>query len=273
MDCKSSANNFGLSLFTINGRNNEGRVTTYFMAVLPDETEDTFVRVLQHFKEIIPMSPAIVVLDQDAACIAAVRKVLPSSFISLDEWHLQKSQLKNAQHWCKDINWGSWVTEMSRDLYMLRHCLREDSFLKSREQFEAKYFTNFNETLPRCFNFLFHTFPELVLPLHSNRRAPFRFLCQGSGYTENSNSLYKSNIPEKRIRLSEVPIQMNEITKMKSDPSINYEIKSKHLSNKLANSSLQIPIELLRKFLKTYTKYSIEKFIQISLKNSINFVV
>ena len=43
MDCKSNDNRFAFSLFTINGRANSGKDTTYFMAIIPTETEDKFI--------------------------------------------------------------------------------------------------------------------------------------------------------------------------------------------------------------------------------------
>lgn len=103
MDCKANANRFGMSLFTINGRTNSAHITTYFMAILPNETEEILVKVLSHFSEVISVSPAIISIDQNAACIAAIKPVFPLSFISLDAWHFNKNQLENVQQRCNKI--------------------------------------------------------------------------------------------------------------------------------------------------------------------------
>lgn len=94
MDCKVSSNRFGLPMFSINGRTKFGDVCTFFMGFLPDQTEESFIWVLQQFQSCIPVSPAMVAVDQDAACISAISKVMPSSFICLDEWHVKRTKRK-----------------------------------------------------------------------------------------------------------------------------------------------------------------------------------
>ena len=162
---------------------------------------------------------------------------------------------------------------MSKDVYLLRQCSTEDSFHKITEQFQQKYFTNFGESWPKGFNFLFYSFPELVLPFYRNRKAPYPFLFQGSFYIESSNSIYKAKITKKNIRLSEVPLEMNEIVNCRTGENFKCEIRSKQLHNKLASSALNIPFESLKIFIQKYTQYSNDTFIQVCLRNSMKYVV
>lgn len=85
MDCKVSANRFGLPLFLINVRRKYGDMCTYFMGFIPDQSEESFFWILRQFRSCIPVSPAMITVDQDIACISAIGKVMPNSFICLDE--------------------------------------------------------------------------------------------------------------------------------------------------------------------------------------------
>ena len=66
-----------------------------FMGFLADETESTFVWLLSCFKEFYCLAPAMVALYQQAACMQACANAFPSTYITPDDWHLNKNKLKN----------------------------------------------------------------------------------------------------------------------------------------------------------------------------------
>lgn len=72
MDCKTIVNRFSYPLMCINSRSQSRQVCTFFMGVIPSETEESPTWMLQKFLSVVPVSPGIVFIDQDAALIAAV---------------------------------------------------------------------------------------------------------------------------------------------------------------------------------------------------------
>lgn len=155
IDCKAIANRFSFPLVSINGRMAHGQIRTFFMGFVPSETEEGFTWMLRKFISVVPVSPGMVCMDQYAGLIAAVKKVLPNCFLTLDDWHLNKNQLKNVSSWCHKIRKVTSNTEMSNDL----HCMRRSStiveFQSRRAQFEHKYFMEFNMALPRWYSFMY----------------------------------------------------------------------------------------------------------------------
>lgn len=75
IDCKAVANRYDFPLFTINVRANEGATVTFFMAFIGGETEAHFTDILSRFKSIIPLSSALISMDQCLDCITATEKV------------------------------------------------------------------------------------------------------------------------------------------------------------------------------------------------------
>lgn len=142
IDCKALSNRFRCPLLTINGRTPDGKVCTLFMGFLRSETEPCFRWMLQRFRSANAVPPYMVVLDQNAAMIAAVRAILPNRFLYLDEWHLKNNQLKNTATWCTKILRPSWAEIMSDDLHGLRRCCDLEVFKGCTGVFE-KYFTSF----------------------------------------------------------------------------------------------------------------------------------
>lgn len=65
------------------------------MGFIGGEAEQDFTELLSPFKSMIPISPTMITMDQSAACISATEKVFYRSFIVLDEWLLNKNQIKN----------------------------------------------------------------------------------------------------------------------------------------------------------------------------------
>ena len=95
IDCKSVANVYGIPRIGFAGRTNEGRNVIYMMGVIFDQTEDSMVWAMEQFNHMCPASPNVVALDQDMAGINAARKVWPSPYVMLDEWHMNMNQMKN----------------------------------------------------------------------------------------------------------------------------------------------------------------------------------
>lgn len=94
IDAKAVANRYGIPLITVKGRRNEGHVCTFFMGFLPGETEKSFKWFLERLKSCLPTSPCLVAVEQDSACIAALQTVVPATFITLDECHLNQDPKK-----------------------------------------------------------------------------------------------------------------------------------------------------------------------------------
>jgi len=65
------------------------------MGFLATQCEVDIAWVLKEMKRTMPAEPNKVTTDQDMAFINACRKVFPTSFQLLDEWHLNQNQIRN----------------------------------------------------------------------------------------------------------------------------------------------------------------------------------
>ena len=151
------------------------------MALIPNETEQSLPEVISHFSSIIPTSPLVINVDQDAACITAIRSIFPSSLICLDEWHLNQNQLKNCQEWCNKIGRRMWAEEMINDIHALRKSCHIPVFETRRSTIEKKYFHNFNENAPKWFSFLYTYFPQMTVFGIRNEKVSRRFCSREAG--------------------------------------------------------------------------------------------
>lgn len=101
------------------------------------------------------------------------------------------------------------------------------------------------DPLPKWYSVLYHSRPDLVCTCYKNQYAPHRFLFQGSGYSETSNSSYKRQILDPKVRLSKIPEIMERITEEKLMKRAQYDKNSAMITNKLQSSALRIPIQML----------------------------
>lgn len=65
------------------------------MGFVPSETEESFKYILQKFRSTFQVSLGIGVVSQNAEVIGAIPTLLPNTFITLQDWHPNKNQLKN----------------------------------------------------------------------------------------------------------------------------------------------------------------------------------
>lgn len=112
-DCKSVSNRSTYPLFLINGRNHSGEVCCFVhgFRTITNRKEHQVNAAKVCFGG--PISPGMVVVDQDAALMATVRKNMRNNLLAFDGWHLNKNQLKNATAWCWKIKRPAWKREMT----------------------------------------------------------------------------------------------------------------------------------------------------------------
>ena len=274
IDCKAIANRFGLPLITINGRTNCGQVCTFFMGFLPDTTEESFTWALSSFKEVIPVSPAMIYVDQDMACISAIRSVFSSSVICLDDWHINKNQMRNVITYCRSINQPTLYRSLSNQLFFLRNTTGLTTFLSGRESLERTFFYQYQRNPPRWYNFLYRENPEMICVCYKDINMSRRFLFQGTGYTEASNSSFRSHILGKKTRVAQIPEEMKKITLLRRQDRRNSEPKTINaVRNKLGEINLGLAEETLDIIVQNFTPYSIRKFIDLSVKASGHYYV
>lgn len=85
LDFKAVSNPFGVPLVEINGRDNSGSLFTFFIDFIADETSESLVWVLESLKSIVNGSLSSFAIDQSTSIMAAIKKVFPVSYITLDE--------------------------------------------------------------------------------------------------------------------------------------------------------------------------------------------
>lgn len=215
----------------------------------------------------------MVVVDQNAAMIAAVRSVFPNSFIVLDDWHLNKNQLRNTAVWCAKISRQSWAADMSRDLHMMRKLGTLEQLHSKREAFEEKYFTSIGMDPPKWYKFLYHSNPSMVVEYYKKVYMPFRFLFQGTGYSEASNSMFAHHIVRRRIPIHEVPQAMIELTERRiANRNAALENK-KGVFNRLSSSPLSVPRAELMNLCQFYSCFCLKKFLRCSVQEQVHYKV
>ncbi|XP_062104971.1 protein FAR-RED IMPAIRED RESPONSE 1-like [Humulus lupulus] len=79
--------------------NHHYRTIVFAVALLYDETEETYTSVLEEFLECMKNKPPLVVVtDGDHAMAKAIQKIFPTSVHRLCAWHLQNNVTINAPH-------------------------------------------------------------------------------------------------------------------------------------------------------------------------------
>lgn len=201
MDCKGNANDYSLSLVTMNTRNNYGLASAVFMGFLADETFETFIWQFRCF------NPCMIAMDQQSACLGACRQVFRNTYITLDDWHLNQNQVENVWRWLCKIGKRDWNVEVNDELFLLRNSGSPESF-QERSVLEAKYDTPFTKELSEWYKSLYHTQARVVVSCYKKRACDPRFLFQGSGYSESSNTIYQRLVTMKEVPIYEVPFEM-----------------------------------------------------------------
>lgn len=186
IEFKPITNRFRYLLFSIDVRTHSGQVHIFFMDFVPSETQWSFRWMLQKFVSVVQVSPGMVLVDQDAAVMAELQKIMPNSFLTLDERHLNKNQLENVAEWCSSIYRPTWNKEMNNDLHSIRRSKTFEELNERRNVFKSKYFLAFDCTLQRWYSFLYCQNLSLLRRLQK----PMRFLYQGTGYSESARLMF-----------------------------------------------------------------------------------
>ena len=84
-------NRYGMPFIPFVGLNNHRKTTVFGCAIVSDETEQTYVWLLQTFlRSMCQKMPKSVITDADAAMIKAIREVLPDVWHRICTWHIEK---------------------------------------------------------------------------------------------------------------------------------------------------------------------------------------
>ncbi|XP_062085328.1 protein FAR1-RELATED SEQUENCE 5-like [Humulus lupulus] len=98
-DSTYKKNSYNKPLLIFVGLNHHYRTIVFVVALLYDETEETYTWVLEEFLECMKNKPPpVVVIDGDHAVAKAIQKVFPTSVHRLCAWHLQNNVTINAPH-------------------------------------------------------------------------------------------------------------------------------------------------------------------------------
>lgn len=140
IDGKFAANRFGLPLVSLTGWYNEGHVKLFAMGFLRAEDESSIMWFLKEFVSTVRVTPKVVFTGASASIIGAVKKVLPETFVLLDEWHLNQRQHANVTGTLRTMGKSNKSRTMEGDLFRIRRSTDIYSFRKRRQAFEWKWF-------------------------------------------------------------------------------------------------------------------------------------
>nr|XP_045084691.1 protein FAR1-RELATED SEQUENCE 5-like [Aegilops tauschii subsp. strangulata] len=92
-------NRYGMPFIPFVGLNNHRKTTVFGCAIVLDETEETYVWLLQTFlRSMCQKMPKSVITDADAAMIKAIREVLPDMWHRICTWHIEKNMKIHLSH-------------------------------------------------------------------------------------------------------------------------------------------------------------------------------
>ena len=91
--CNTDKYKLLLMIFSIIDSQRKSNIIT--MALLPDETKETFQTVLEDFLTIHKVAPRVIVTDQDKALSYAIDTKFLESHHILCHWHLKQNIAKN----------------------------------------------------------------------------------------------------------------------------------------------------------------------------------
>ena len=114
-------------------------MTVFFTGFLSSQREEEFQWLLQCFKKFVNVPPRLVVCDQNSSIINSVESVFPSTLVILEDWHLNKNQLKNIMSLAKSLGDTSRSKEVSKALWELRETREESQFLERRLLFQEQH--------------------------------------------------------------------------------------------------------------------------------------
>lgn len=121
---------------------------------------------------------------------------------------------------------------------------------------------------------LYHQHPEMITICYRNICVKRRFYFQGSGYTDSSNALYKKEMLDTKIRLSNIPhvLKMKTLETLETRKVVSL-LKVSFLRKRIMRTNVRIPLKIIDGFLDTYISYSIHKFLDETVPKSTYYVV
>ena len=161
LDAKSLANSYDIPFVSFGGRDNNGKILIYFMGFFPNERSESMSWFVRCFKEFVAVCPRVVSCDQDAAIHCAVKENMPTSLIFLDEWHLNRNQLKNSGMEAGRSKGKFKMDDLNAKLHDLRKSVTREAFKSKRREIERSFFASGD--LPKWFTGLYYTKPEMVV--------------------------------------------------------------------------------------------------------------
>lgn len=273
IDCIPNAHASAITLVTIHGRTNAGQPCVFAMGFLADETTEEFEWLLSKFKSFILVVPAMIAVDQHAACMKAARKVFPSTYITLDDYPVNKSQNTNISSYLRIVDRSAWCNEMNSELDIVRKSRNPHSFIERREQFERKYFRAFSEYLPNWYQDLYYGDARIMLDCYNKVACDTRLLFQVSGCTESSNSMYKEIVALMKLPIGKVPREMERVTSSLLRVRHLEETTNVHaMVMKLQWCHLGMSNAVLEKSAQTYTLLALKVFYSISIRLAQNYM-
>ena len=139
IDAKAFACTYDIPLVSINGRDNNGRLLTFFMGFIASEKKENYRWFLLHFRKLYRIPPKFMCLDHCLVSITAAKEVIPETHLMLDEYHLNINQLKHCQSLKAVCTAHIDAPEVNSALYLLRRSPTEAIFLERRTQFETQF--------------------------------------------------------------------------------------------------------------------------------------
>ncbi|KAK1618754.1 hypothetical protein QYE76_024271 [Lolium multiflorum] len=123
-DSTYKMNRYRMPFIPFVGLNNHRRTTVFGCAIVSDETEETYVWLLQTFlKAMCQKKPLSVITDADSAMIRAIRTVFPDVWHRICSWHVEKNMKIHLSH--KSLGEFRWKTENTeiwlKRMYRKRH--------------------------------------------------------------------------------------------------------------------------------------------------------
>nr|XP_051190431.1 uncharacterized protein LOC127303766 [Lolium perenne] len=97
--CTYKMNRYRMPFIPFVGLNNHRRTMVFGCAIVSDETEETYVWLLQTFlKAMCQKKPLSVITDADSAMIRAIRTVFPDVWHRICSWHVEKNMKIHLSH-------------------------------------------------------------------------------------------------------------------------------------------------------------------------------
>nr|XP_045087992.1 protein FAR1-RELATED SEQUENCE 5-like [Aegilops tauschii subsp. strangulata] len=98
-DSTYKMNRYGMPFIPFVGLNNHRKTTVFACAIVSDETEETYVWLLETFlRSMCQKMPMSVITDADAAMIKAIRQVFRDVWHRICTWHIEKNMKIHLSH-------------------------------------------------------------------------------------------------------------------------------------------------------------------------------